>query len=225
MKGEAQYCEDRLTTQAAALRESEERFRLVFENAPIGMVIADLKGRFTRVNQAMADILGYSAAELAGKNFAAVTHPEDLTKDIFMVGELVRGKKPRFVIDVAALGPDYVIISGGSNDAFHGVAAPEAAGNVAAMAAAARSCGIRPVIGLPPPVDYPEETLLAEYRSLLRAFAAESALPVIDFYAALVAPDGGLRPGLHTDGVHPNEDGYALMAAAAVAALAGITGA
>jgi diguanylate cyclase (GGDEF)-like protein/PAS domain S-box-containing protein len=63
------------------------------------MVIADLKGRFTRVNQAMADILGYSAAELAGKNFAAVTHPEDLTKDIFMVGELVRGKKPRFVME------------------------------------------------------------------------------------------------------------------------------
>lgn len=161
----------------------------------------------------------YSWARIAGERLGLTM----INKGI--CGETTEDMRRRFVIDVAALGPDYVIISGGSNDAFLGVAAPEAAGNVAAMAAAARSCGIRPVIGLPPPVDYPEETLLAEYRSLLRAFAAESALPVIDFYAALVTPDGGLRPGLHTDGVHPNEDGYALMAAAAVAALAGITGA
>lgn len=110
MNGEPLYCEDRLATQAAALRESEERFRLVFENAPIGMVIADLKGRFTRVNQAMADILGYSAAELAGMDFATITHPEDLTKDIFMVGELVRGKKPRFVMEKRYVRKDGEII-------------------------------------------------------------------------------------------------------------------
>jgi diguanylate cyclase (GGDEF)-like protein/PAS domain S-box-containing protein len=99
MKGQIPYCEDRHSTQAAALRESEERFRLVFENAPIGMVIADLKGRFMRVNQAMADILGYSAEQLAAMDFASITHPEDLTKDMFMVGELLHGKKPRFVME------------------------------------------------------------------------------------------------------------------------------
>lgn len=139
-------------------------------------------------------------------------------------GETTEDMRRRFAIDVSALRPDYVIISGGSNDVFLGVAVPEAAGNVAAMAAAARGCAIRPIIGLPPPVDYPEETLLAAYRRLLRTFAADSALPVLDFYAALAAPDGGLRPGLHTDGVHPNEDGYALMAAAAVATLAEVIG-
>ncbi len=134
-------------------------------------------------------------------------------------GETTEDMKRRFTIDVAALAPDFVIISGGSNDAFMGVAARVAARNVAAMAVSARSCGIRPIIGLPPPVDYPEEDLLAACREMLRAFAAEGALPVIDFYTALAAPSGGLRPGLHTDGVHPNEDGYALMAAAAVATL------
>jgi acyl-CoA thioesterase-1 len=135
-------------------------------------------------------------------------------------GETTADMRRRFAVDAAALRPDYIILSGGSNDAFLGVAAPEVAGNIAAMAAEARAGGIKPVIVLPPPVDYPEEKLLAEYRRRLRAFAAASVLPLLDFHAALVEPaTGGLRQGLHTDGVHPNEDGYALMAAAAVAAL------
>jgi diguanylate cyclase (GGDEF)-like protein/PAS domain S-box-containing protein len=111
MKGQSPYCDDRLQTQAAALRESEERFRLVFENAPIGMVIADLKGKFSRVNQAMADILGYTAEELAGMDFATITHPEDLKKDLFMVGELVRGMKPRFVMEKRYLRKDGEVIN------------------------------------------------------------------------------------------------------------------
>jgi lysophospholipase L1-like esterase len=139
-------------------------------------------------------------------------------------GETTEDMKHRFTIDVVPLAPDYVIISGGANDAFLGVAARVVAGNVAAMAAAARNCGIRPIIGLTPPIDYPEEGLLAIYRGLLRTFAADNSLPVIDFYAALAAPDGGLRPGLHTDGVHPNEEGYALMAAAAIATLGQVIG-
>jgi acyl-CoA thioesterase-1 len=135
-------------------------------------------------------------------------------------GETTADMRRRFAVDAVALRPDYVILSGGSNDAFLGVAAPEVAGNIAALAAEARAAGIKSVIGLPPPVDYREEKLLVAYRRRLRIFAATGALPLLDFHAALVEPaTGGLRPGLHTDGVHPNEDGYALMAAAAVAAL------
>ncbi|MDT8902509.1 diguanylate cyclase domain-containing protein [Anaeroselena agilis] len=111
MKGQFSYCENRHDTQAAALRESEERFRLVFENAPIGMVIANLKGRFMRVNQAMADILGYSVDQLSAMNFASITHPEDLTKDMFMVSELLHDKKPRFVMEKRYLRRDGEIIN------------------------------------------------------------------------------------------------------------------
>ncbi|MDR3561598.1 MAG: diguanylate cyclase [Negativicutes bacterium] len=85
--------------EARALRKSEERFRLVFEHAPIGMLISDLKGRFTRVNTAMADLLGYSVNQLVTMGFAEITHPEDLNKDISLVSELLRGKKPRFAME------------------------------------------------------------------------------------------------------------------------------
>jgi len=48
---------------AIALRESEERFRGAFEQAPIGMAIADLEGRIMQVNSAFRAILGYSGDE------------------------------------------------------------------------------------------------------------------------------------------------------------------
>jgi diguanylate cyclase (GGDEF)-like protein/PAS domain S-box-containing protein len=82
-----------------ALKESEERFRLIFEHAPIGMMIADLKGRFVRVNQAMADLLGYPVQQLTRMNFRDITHPEELEEDMLLVADLVNGKKQRLVIE------------------------------------------------------------------------------------------------------------------------------
>ncbi len=160
----------------------------------------------------------YSWVRIAGERLGATI----VNKGI--CGETTDDMKRRFAIDVIALHPDYVIISGGANDAFLHIAAPLVAGNIAAMAAAAGAGGTRPLIGLPPPINYPEENLLAAYRALLRSYAADNALPVLDFCAVLADSSGRLRPGLHTDGIHPNEDGYALMAAAAAAALAGICG-
>ncbi|MCC6738992.1 MAG: PAS domain S-box protein [Planctomycetia bacterium] len=61
----------------AALRESEERFRMAFQHAGIGMMLTDMDGRFIQVNRAFADMLGYSEPELTGKRFNDVTHPGD----------------------------------------------------------------------------------------------------------------------------------------------------
>jgi len=49
------------------LRESEERFRLAFEHAPIGVALADAQGVFLQVNRALCAMLGYEAAELTGR--------------------------------------------------------------------------------------------------------------------------------------------------------------
>ena len=66
----------------AALRESEERFRLTFDQSPIGKAIVALDGRYLRVNDALCDITGYSAGELTAMTFADITHPEDLAADL-----------------------------------------------------------------------------------------------------------------------------------------------
>ena len=52
-----------------ALQESEERFRLTIDEAPIGMALVALDGRFVRVNRALCEIVGYSSDELTRTHF------------------------------------------------------------------------------------------------------------------------------------------------------------
>jgi diguanylate cyclase (GGDEF)-like protein/PAS domain S-box-containing protein len=60
-----------------ALMEAHERFRSAFENAPIGMLMADLDGVIIRANPALGRILGRTADELGGENVDTFTHPDD----------------------------------------------------------------------------------------------------------------------------------------------------
>ena len=61
-----------------ALGESEERFRLAFENASIGICLVDTEGRLTKVNPQMSEIFGYSQEELEAMTVNDITHPEYL---------------------------------------------------------------------------------------------------------------------------------------------------
>lgn len=61
-----------------ALRESEERFRAIFEFAPVGILVGDANGRFVQANQASQAILGYSATQLQQRTFRDITCPDDL---------------------------------------------------------------------------------------------------------------------------------------------------
>ena len=78
-----------------ALRESEERFRLTIDEAPIGMALLSLEGRFLRVNRAFCAVVGYEAAELTNLTFRDITHREDLDTDLALSEQLLRGEIPR----------------------------------------------------------------------------------------------------------------------------------
>ena len=76
-----------------SLRESEERFRAVFEAASVGMAQADVDtGRWERVNAKLCEITGYSAEELIGMRFTEITHPDDRQPDWEAFREVVSGK-------------------------------------------------------------------------------------------------------------------------------------
>ncbi|MGB8053924.1 MAG: PAS domain S-box protein [Azonexus sp.] len=64
-----------------ALRESEERFRATFEQAAVGIAHVAPDGHWTRVNQRLCDILGYTTDELLQRTFQDITHPDDLEAD------------------------------------------------------------------------------------------------------------------------------------------------
>lgn len=80
-----------------ALKESESRFRAIFENAAIGLVLADLNGTFLAVNNAFSDMLGYEADELIGKSFYEVTPPDEYETQETFVNELITGKRAKFL--------------------------------------------------------------------------------------------------------------------------------
>jgi two-component system, cell cycle sensor histidine kinase and response regulator CckA len=82
-----------------ALRESEQRFRNAFASAAIGMCVADLEGRLLEVNQAYADITGYSPHELIGMSFHAITHPDDVERDMAEHSRIISGEKSSYVIE------------------------------------------------------------------------------------------------------------------------------
>lgn len=85
-----------LQRQTAALQDSEERFRLAFEEAPIGVALVGTDGRFMRVNNVLCEMVGYSPDELTGLTFQAITHPDDLDLDLALMQQLARGQIPRY---------------------------------------------------------------------------------------------------------------------------------
>ena len=62
----------------AALRESEERYRELFENAKDAIYVHDLEGNYIRVNRAAETLSGYSREEIVGHNFIEFVAPEHI---------------------------------------------------------------------------------------------------------------------------------------------------
>src|SRR5689334_15231462 len=63
-----QKCVSELDDAQRALRESEQRYRHIFEHASDGIVIADLTGRVLDANGSASRILGFSTTEIVGKH-------------------------------------------------------------------------------------------------------------------------------------------------------------
>jgi PAS domain S-box-containing protein len=76
LRGTAQDITERKQAEEA-LRESEERFRTMFRNAGVGMVIVSPVGRFLGANNAFCDYLGYTEEELLQKTVQSITLTED----------------------------------------------------------------------------------------------------------------------------------------------------
>jgi len=81
-----------LTTTTQALKDSESRFMDVMESAHDLVWAVDLEGRWTYVNEAARDIYGCEPAELIGKPFRDIVHPDYIEDVLFVFQELMRGK-------------------------------------------------------------------------------------------------------------------------------------
>jgi PAS domain S-box-containing protein len=79
-----------------ALRESEERFRRIFEEGPLGLALVGRDYRFVKVNDAFCRMVGYPEASLLQLSFADITHPDDLQADVELAQKLFAREIPFF---------------------------------------------------------------------------------------------------------------------------------
>ncbi|MFZ4414009.1 MAG: PAS domain S-box protein, partial [Bacteroidales bacterium] len=75
-----------------ALKESEERFRLGFDYANVGMSLIDIKGKFLKVNQHFCDMLGYNISEMDDMKIIDVTHPDDIDTSQLFIKKALNGE-------------------------------------------------------------------------------------------------------------------------------------
>ena len=93
-----------------ALLLKKDRFRGVFDNAPIGIALVDLDGHWLLVNHVVCDILGYPEAQLLGMDFQTLTHPDDLEKDLSLAKKLLDNEIPAYQMEKRYLHGDGHIV-------------------------------------------------------------------------------------------------------------------
>jgi PAS domain S-box-containing protein len=75
----------------AALGESEKRFRVIFDAAPVGMVYTDMAGRIRQTNPAFSQLTGYGREELLQMTVDELTHADDRAPDERLFARLAAG--------------------------------------------------------------------------------------------------------------------------------------
>jgi PAS domain S-box-containing protein len=95
-----------------ALRETEKRFRKIFEEAAIGMSLVDMDGYLLDSNPALAEMLNYSKEEMYMKSFKDFTHPEDIQESINLFQELTGGKRESYTRETRYIRKDDQIVWG-----------------------------------------------------------------------------------------------------------------
>jgi PAS domain S-box-containing protein len=82
----------------AALRQSEERFRRVFEEGPLGLALVGKNYRFEKVNSALCRMVDYDEVELIQLSFVDITHPDDVRTDVDLAEQLFKSEIPFYRI-------------------------------------------------------------------------------------------------------------------------------
>lgn len=82
------------------VNQSEEKFRTIFEESPIGIALIDsLTGHIYEFNSRFAEIAGRTIKEMANINWMSITHPDDIQEDLDNMALMNAGKTEGFTMD------------------------------------------------------------------------------------------------------------------------------
>lgn len=93
-----------------ALKASEEQFRNLFTQAPLGIAVIDsLTGHIYKANQKYADIVGLTVEELQCVNWMQITHPDDVQADLDNMALMNAGKTDGFSMEKRYIHPEGIV--------------------------------------------------------------------------------------------------------------------
>ncbi|MCK5718030.1 MAG: PAS domain S-box protein, partial [Thiomargarita sp.] len=101
-----------LDQKVETLRHSEERFRKIFEDGPIGMAIINKEQSFLKVNSAFANMVGYTASELIGQTITDISYPDDMPQNRAFMTQALKGERTYFQMEKRYIKKDGQIIWG-----------------------------------------------------------------------------------------------------------------
>ena len=148
-------------------------------------------------------------------------------------GQITGQMLGRMKADVLDLKPRVVVVLGGTNDLARGVKVSVIENNLAMIAALAAVHGVKPVMASILPIgdyhksqnpdyersrDRPPEAI-RQLNDWTRRMCAEHGFVYLDYHSAMADGAGQLRAALSPDGLHPNSEGYKLMAPLAETAI------
>lgn len=94
-----------------ALRESEERFKTIFGETPMGIALIDSNtGHIHEVNNMFAQIVGRTIEQMSSIDWMSITHPEDIQEDLDNMALLNSGKISGFQMKKRYLKPNGAIV-------------------------------------------------------------------------------------------------------------------
>lgn len=98
---------ERIAAREQALRESEQRYRALFEQAAVGVAQVDaLSGRFLQVNRRYCEICGRSEEEMLATTFSSITHPDDVGDCTDSLNRLIDGQTREYIVEKRYIRPD-----------------------------------------------------------------------------------------------------------------------
>jgi two-component system sensor histidine kinase/response regulator len=80
-----------IANRTAALESSEQNFREIFEEAPVGMAVVGLDDRYVQVNARLCDMVGYSEEELTTRTTSEITYRDDIEESRQLARSLLSG--------------------------------------------------------------------------------------------------------------------------------------
>jgi PAS domain S-box-containing protein len=96
---ERKRAEEALRASTEALRRSEERWRTVFQNAPVGIGTLNLNGRFVTVNPTFQRMLGYGEDEMRSLTGIDITHEDDRAATRGLIDEMMAGGRRSYQLE------------------------------------------------------------------------------------------------------------------------------